>query len=347
MNPEQSRARRVRTLVFLTVMALAMGGSVAYVADAYGDRVREVPGTDQTATGADLAAITARPHVVFRNAAAGPAEGHVAVVAIDGADGPRAITPAVCDRVYATRQNAVCLAAQTTLNARSYQVRVLNADWSTAQDLFETPGLSSRTRLSRSSAQIATTAFVYGDSYNNPGEFSTRTTITPATGGGPGLNLESFTLLVDGRVIKSADRNFWGVTFADDDNFYATAATAGKTWLVRGSVSARTLTALRDDVECPSLSPDKTRIAFKKHGDLPDGQWRLAVYDLRTGQETVLAETRSVDDQAEWLDDAHVLYGLRTGSVQHSTTDVWVTDAAGGGTPRVFIPNAWSPAVIR
>ncbi len=42
----------------------------------------------------------------------------------------------------------------------------------------------------------------------------------------------------------------------------------------------------------------------------PPGQWRLAVLDLRTGQQTRLAEQHSVDDQPEWLDDQHILYGL-------------------------------------
>ncbi|MEU8664056.1 TolB family protein, partial [Actinoplanes philippinensis] len=142
--------------------------------------------------------------------------------------------------------------------------------------------------------------------------------------------------------------NFWGVTFAPDgDTFYATGASEGRTWLVRGSVSARTLTALHPDVECPSLSPDGTRVAYKRHGDLPDGQWRPAVLDLATGHETLLAETRSVDDQAEWLDDDRVLYGLRTGRVGAQRSDVWVADADGGGSPEVFIENAWSPAVVR
>ena len=36
--------------------------------------------------------------------------------------------------------------------------------------------------------------------------------------------------------------------------------------------------------------------------------WRFTVLDLATGTETPLAETRSVDDQLAWLDDAHLLY---------------------------------------
>jgi Tol biopolymer transport system component len=57
----------------------------------------------------------------------------------------------------------------------------------------------------------------------------------------------------------------------------------------------------RENVECPSLSPDGTRIAIKKRVDNVPGNWRLAVLDLSTLQDTLLNdETRSVDDQGSW-----------------------------------------------
>ena len=60
----------------------------------------------------------------------------------------------------------------------------------------------------------------------------------------------------------------------------------------------------------------------------------------------MLAETRSVDDQAEWLDDEHVLYGLpRTGGAA-ATSDVWVA-APTAPAPRVLVHDAWSPSVVR
>ena len=43
-------------------------------------------------------------------------------------------------------------------------------------------------------------------------------------------------------------------------------------------------------------------------------------------RETPLAEVRSVDDQAEWLDDGHVLYGLDGA--------VWSVRADGGAADR-------------
>jgi len=56
-------------------------------------------------------------------------------------------------------------------------------------------------------------------------------------------------------------------------------------------------------------------------------------------EETPLAETRNIDDQVEWLDDENVLYA--------DGQDVWTVPSDGGGSPRLFIPKALSPAVVR
>ena len=161
-------------------------------------------------------------------------------------------------------------------------------------------------------------------------------------------NLEDFALTVDGAAFTAADRNIWAVTFKDDETFYATlgSSAAGKTWLVQGSLAGRTMTSLHENAECPSLSPDGTRIAYKK---LRAGSvsWSIAVLDLASGQETVLAgEQHSVDDQVEWLDDATLLYGLPRDD-QPGATDVWSIATTASATPAVFIPQAWSPAVVR
>ena len=152
-------------------------------------------------------------------------------------------------------------------------------------------------------------------------------------------DLETFTVSDHGRVVDAADVQFWGVTFArDSDTFYATLATGGKTHLIKGSVSGRTAEVIRDNVECPSLSPDGTRIGYKKLiGD--EGKWRLHVLDLATGADVALAETRSVDDQLEWLDDRNLLY--------HVGDDIWTVPADGSGTPSVYVKHADSPAVVR
>ena len=77
-------------------------------------------------------------------------------------------------------------------------------------------------------------------------------------------------------------------------------------------------------------------VAFKKSNGKA---WRLSVLDLRTLRETPLAETRSIDDQAEWLDDGRVLYGVDGA--------VWAARADGTGEPRRFVAGADSPAAVR
>lgn len=335
---------RARVAALVAIVVVATGGAVGYVLYQRHRQQEAARSAPPVATISDVKTVVAEPHLVFRSTALGARYGAVAVVPLSDPDGPRAFTPASCDRVYATARDAICLAAQRGL-VTTYQAKLLDAEWAPQRDLPLT-GSPSRARLSRDGSLVATTAFVFGDSYANPGQFSTRTVVTRTNGDVVG-DIESFTLLVDGKKVGAKDRNFWGVTFAGDDTFYATAATGGKTWLVRGSLSGRTVTALRADVECPSLSPDGTRIAFKKHGNLPAGKWRLAVYDLRTGGETVLAEARSVDDQAEWLDDRRVLYGLpRTGN-DAGSSDIWVVPADGGGSPSLLVHNGWSPSVVR
>ena len=200
--------------------------------------------------------------------------------------------------------------------------------------------------MSADSSLVATTTFVGGHSYAQA-SFSTET-IVRRNGKDLG-NIESWKSTVDGRPLRSVDRNFWGVSFADDnDTFYATAASGSTTWLMRGSLKTKSMISLRTDAECPSLSPDQTRIAYKKRlGSKARGVWRLAVFDLRTGKESLLAETRSIDDQVEWLDDDRLLYGLSRPGSAATTSDVWVVPADGSGTAAVFIPEASSPAVVR
>jgi hypothetical protein len=145
------------------------------------------------------------------------------------------------------------------------------------------------------------------------------------------------------------DRNFWGVTFApDDDTFFVTGAAGGTTWLLRGSLKAKKLTSLRTDAECPSLSPDGTKVAYKKRlGNKTPGIWRIAVLELATGQETLTADLRSVDDQVEWLDDNTLLYGMPRSGADATTSDIWQVPAVGTGQPIVYIEQGSSPAVVR
>ena len=335
-----SRSRIWALVAIIVVVAVGATGYVLYTRHTQAEARAAAP---PVPVREDLAALRSEPHLVFRSTALGQSYGQVAVVPLSDADGPRAMTPASCDRVYATAVDAICLTADRGL-VTTYKATLLDQEWATAHNL-PLAGIPSRARLSKDGELVATTAFVFGDSYAAPGQFSTRTVVSTTDGTVVG-DIEQFQLVVNGKSINAADKNLWGVTFADNDRFYATAASGRKTWLVEGSLAAKKVTALREDVECPSLSPDGTRVAFKKHGDLPAGKWRLAVYDLRSGKETLLAEERSVDDQVVWLDDKTVLYGLPR-DTDTATSDVWSVPADGSGAAKLLIHDAWSPAVVR
>ena len=114
-------------------------------------------------------------------------------------------------------------------------------------------------------------------------------------------------------------------------------------------------------MECPALSPDGTRLAFKKRNPGPTITWRVAVLDLATMKEHVLAERRDVDDQVAWLDDATVMYGLAgdvsgrsaeaigvpiLGTAAPIAADTWTVAADGSGKPALLVKGAWSTVPV-
>ena len=265
--------------------------------------------------------------------------GQVAIAPLATPNEHRTLTSLACDRVYFSAAGAgICLARRGGF-AAGYEAKMFGPDLKVRHTL-PLDGIPSRTRVSPDGRYAATTLFVTGDSYADAGSFSTRTTIIDLKTGRTVANLEDFVVLRGQRRITAIDVNFWGVTFArDSDRFFATVATGGKTYLIEGSVRAREAHVIQENVECPSLSPDGTRIAFKKRTDSNDTPWHLTVLDLATMRETPLTEQRSVDDQVEWLDDKNVLYGVDGA--------IWTARADGTGEPTRFIDHASSPAVVR
>ena len=61
----------------------------------------------------------------------------------------------------------------------------------------------------------------------------------------------------------------------------------------------------------------------------------------------MLAESRSVDDQVEWLDNDTLIYGLPLAGSDAARSNVWKVPADGTGKPSILIHDAWSPAVVR
>jgi Tol biopolymer transport system component len=112
--------------------------------------------------------------------------------------------------------------------------------------------------------------------------------------------------------------------------------------LVQGNIAERSFKAIHEGVECPSLSPDGKRLAFKK--STRPGAWQIAVLDLATLQESSTAEQRLIDDQIEWLDNNHLAYELRL--PDSSKAQVWTVAADGSGQPKQLLLEASSPSGV-
>jgi hypothetical protein len=277
--------------------------------------------------------------------AAGQA-GYAGVLPLSDPGSARAITDLACARLYMEAGNGICLSDHGDI-LNPYKAVFFGPDFKVRAEQ-PLAGVPSRARVSADGKYGMSTVFVTGDSYA-PGSFSTRTTIWDVAAGHELVNLEEFSVWSKGQQLQSLDHNFWGVTFdpADSNHFFATLGTKGHTYLVEGHVSDRKVNILRDGVECPDISPDGTRIAFKQKtgaGGADAPTWQLAVLDLATLHDHPLAETRNVDDQAEWLDNSTVVYAVDTGI---GAPSIYATPADGTGTPRLLVADADSPSVSR
>jgi hypothetical protein len=297
---------------------------------------------DTPATPEVLASVTAKPHLVFLHSPGGDVYRQVAVMPLDALDGPRYLTPLLCQRVYMSAQDGLCMGAGQTASAFDARFQ--------PGATFQQSGTATRARVAAHSSLGSMTWFVSGHAYSDA-TYSTQTLLVDPRSGTTLADLEQFEITKDGAPFRAVDFNFWGVTFTPDaSHFYATLGTGGVTYLIYGDVAARTAQVLRGNVECPSLSPDGTRLIFKKRVD-PEtaGNWRLAVLDLATLQDSsVPGEDHSVDDQAEWLDDNHILYALQDeGPPPTIAQDIWVATLDGSELPRKLLKGAMSPAVVR
>jgi len=331
---------------FAALCLVCVVGAVGYVvvADRRADRTVRAGRVD-TASAAALDAVVARPHVLYRSTEVNGNFGRLAVASLDDLSHPL-YTSLSCERVAYDGNRGLCLVADRGA-ITTYKTVIFDPHFRTLFSIA-LAGLPSRARVSHDGRYGATTTFVYGDSYAGT-SFSTRTELYDLRTGARLGDLEQFTTIRDGHTIDAVDRNLWGVTFdpTDSNRFYATESTGGVYYLVRGDISARRVVVLRSGVECPSLSPDGTEIAFKKRhvGALGRVEWQLSVLDLATLVDHPVAETRSVDDQAMWLGNDEVLYALPRSSSGTPAVDTWMVPADGRGQPTRFLAGAASTVV--
>lgn len=321
-----SEAPRLKTLATTAISAEETGVAPEKKGTGVTMPAGETPGSGS--------ALPKAPFVMFRTTVLDSSYGQLAIVPIDDLSRPRVPLGLSCERAYFAGDHGVCLTAERGVMTTYHAFIFDNALQPRHRLLLQ--GIPSRTRVSPDGRYAAITVFVSGHSYV-PGSFSTLVEIYRTDDGSRVAELEQFTVERDGKLFRDIDFNFWGITFATDGNrFYATLGTGGQNYLVEGDLAARHARVIHAGVECPSLSPDGQRVAFKR---LTKSGWHLYVVELRTGTETSLAETRSVDDQVEWLDDSRILYAFGN--------DIWIVPADGGGAPAVFLTNAYSPAVVR
>lgn len=191
------------------------------------------------------------------------------------------------------------------------------------------------------------TVFLTGHSYDSL-DFTTETLLVDTMTGQVLTNIEGFSVARDGQPLSANDFNFWGVTFTlDSKRFYGTLSSNRKHYLVEADIAKGTAKVIHENVECPSLSPSGALIAYKKRLSTPGKiEWQLHVLDLATMRERPLAETRSVDDQIEWLNSETVLYALPENPTSAST-NIWRAAVDGQSAPEIFLPMAYSPAAVR
>lgn len=287
--------------------------------------------------------MAAHPHILFRDTTSGATFGRLSMVSADAPAGERRSVALTCERLSFAGGRGLCLHLQRGV-FNSYTALLLDRNLKQGASI-KLEGLPSRTRASADGRVGAVTVFVLGDDY--AAAFSTRTILVDLASGDEIGELEQFSTWRDGARFKEVDFNFWGVTFAKDGNtFYAALRTGGKTFLVRGELGLRKLTVMRENVECPAISPDNRLLAYKKRvGPSPDS-WRLHVLDLQTNTERIVAaETRYIDDQVEWLDNRRLLYAIPRRTT--AMADVWVAPIDGADASRIFLPQAESPVVVR
>jgi len=344
-NPTGRDPRRLALALVVTgsvAVAVGYGAWAAYRSRSSGRPTAHGPlATGDAQTGRALPGWS-NATLMFRNDV-GEYSGQMALVPVEAPEAARAIVPLRCRRLHFAGGRGLCLAEGPGV-ASTYDAYVFGPHFEILHKitLSGTPGW---TRVSPDGRYGATTSFTFSHSMSghshSHGSSSIATVLLDLASGAKLGNLGEFTVLRDGQRFNAMDFSFWCVTFAPDGHgFYATLSTGGETHLVQGDIAGRQMRVLRANVDCPSLSPDGTRLAFKKRvgGGVGESAWRFHVLVLATMTETPLAETRSIDDQIEWLDDRNVLYQVEQ--------DIWTVPADGSGAPRKFMWRAVSPAVI-
>jgi hypothetical protein len=292
-----------------------------------------------------LQALRGAPHIIYRSSRAGE-DGRLVVAALSAPDASRWVSDLHCDRAHFAASRGICVRRLASTLGSRVSVDLIGPNLELAQH-FEFDGVPSRARVSADGRFAAITLFVTGDDYASA--FSTRTKLFDAEGR---LlpDIEFYDAQRAGQPFQRIDFNYWGITFVPNSaEAFATLGTGGTTYLVRVDLTEHRIATLNENVECPSLSPAGDRLVFKRQQRA--GEWRLNA--LEPGSQRawpVGSETRSIDDQVEWLDNDHVLYAVPQDLDRPELgTHLWLAPVAAvpKEPARLYLQGAASPAVIR
>lgn len=336
--------RKTRALLFAAITISSLSIAIGYVA--LSSRVENAQAPALLPDAQQVAKVNSgKPFNVFvRNTTTNP-RGMLEGAWLSDTHVERVASTIKCERLHFAAGIGVCLIRKKPVPLEPITAIFFNERLQPLDEVLIDGVVPSRVRVSPNGRYIAVTTFVQGHSYS-AGHFSTMTYMIETSTKKTLPDLEQWETQKDGAPIRAVDFNFWGVTFANDnDLFYSTLGTSGKRYLVEGRISTRKLQVIHDRVECPALSPDNKRIAFKRR-DVDNRARRLMTLDLETKQEIVLSEPRDIDDQVEWLNDEEIVYEYLEQS-RDPRQDVWSVRADGGGEPRRLIEFAGSPAVVR
>lgn len=283
----------------------------------------------------------AAPFVMFRSLTPDDFHGRVAMVSAAGSDVNRHVTALSCARVNYAGGTGVCMVEEPAGRDVKHVAFLFDSTFTRGKRI-ELAGIPIRGRVSPDGRSVAIT--IYGEVRLPSGDerLATESFVVDATTGRIVADLREFALDQGSDAPLAGPLDFASIAFdRGGDRFFATLTTAAERYLVTGSLAARRLTIVRSGVANEALSPDGKRLIVKKRGG-GGGSWQLFVLDLDTLTEQALNQgPDSVDDQVEWLDNAHVVYHDAT----EGGTGIWSLSIDGVTTPRLLIAGAYSPSV--
>ena len=281
------------------------------------------------------------PFLLFRTLGPPRAYGRIAMLPLRGTE-TRYLTSLRCSRVAYAGGRGLCLIEEATGDMVTHVAEIFDRSFE-RQGRLVLAGVPTRVRVSPDGRFGAVTT--YAEEESPAGE---RLAIESVV-----IDLKSATVLADLRDFRletdDADAfvgpfDFASVSFdRDSDRFFATLSTATNRSVVVGSVRQQTLRPLKAGLASEAISPDGARLVVKQRVN-DRGFWQVAILDLASLREQPLLQgDRSIDDQVEWLDENNVVYH----DAREEGTGLWVLAADGRSGPRLLLPEAFSPAVVR